>query len=159
MKNTLIPSAVGLAVAGALVLTGCSEPSNDFKQKCKQAGGKVVRENDFEGETLGMAPMAFSAGKGGGSGSRSGSRGSSSGSSNDGGGLLGGLFGGGDSDKKKSDKPKSKAPSTKKKNDGWKLADGSKDKKPSKKAKKSKKHDDNDFLCVKNDTILFEEDE
>lgn len=157
MKNTLIPSAVGLAVVGALVLTGCSEPSNDFKQKCKQSGGKVVRENDFDGETLGMAPMAFSAGKGGGSGSRSGSRGSSSDSSSDGDGLLGGLFG--DGDKKKSDKPKSKAPSTKKKNDGWKLADGSKDKKPSKKAKKSKKRDDNDFLCVKNDTILFEEDE
>lgn len=158
MKNTLIPSAIAATVVGALVLTGCGDnPSDDFKSRCDKANGKVVRENDFEGETLGMAPMAFSAGKGGGSGSRGGSRGSSSGSSSKGGGLLGGLFGGGD--KKKSDKPKSKAPSTNKKNDGWKLADGSKStKKPGKKKSKSKS-DDNDFLCVKNGEILFEEDE
>ncbi len=154
MKNTLIPSALAVTVVGALVLTGCGDkPSDDFDKRCKKAHGKVVRENDFEGETLGMAPMAFSAGKGGGSGSRGGSRSSGSGSS-DGGGLLGGLFGG-DGDNKKS-KPKSKTPSSKK-NDGWKLADGSKgSKKP--KGKKSKS-DDNDFLCVKNDTVLFEEDE
>ena len=160
MKNKLIPSAVTATVAASLVLglSACSQKAPDgFEDRCDKAGGKVTREDDFDGETLGMAPMAFSAGKGGGSGSRGGSRGSSSGSSNDGGGLLGGLFGG--NDKKKSDKPKSKAPSTKKKNDGWKLADGSKDKKPSKKSKKAKSHDDNDFLCVKNDTILFEEDE
>ena len=160
MNNKLIPSALAGAVVTAMVITGCSKPSDDFQTRCDKAKGEVVRENDFEGETLGMAPMAFSAGKGGGSG-RSGSRGSSSGSSsNKGGGLLGGLFGGGDSDKKKSTKPKSKAPSTKQKNDGWKLADGSKGtKKPSKKKSKKSKSDDNDFLCVKNDTILFEEDE
>lgn len=154
MNNKLIPSAIAATVVGALVLTGCGDkPSDDFKSRCDKADGKVVREDDFDGETLGMAPMAFSAGKGGGSGSRGGSRGSSSGSSKGGGNFLGDLFGGGN---KKSDKPKSKAPSTNKKNDGWKLADGSKGTKKPKKSK-SKSHD-NDFLCVKNDTILFEED-
>lgn len=158
MKNKLIPSAVTATVAASLVfgLSACSQAPDGFEDRCDKAGGEVTREDDFDGETLGMAPMAFSAGKGGGSGSRSGSRGSSSGSSSKGGGLLGGLFGGNDS--KKSDKPKSKAPSTRKKNDGWKLADSSKSRKPSKKSK-SKSHDDNDWLCVKDGVILFEEDE
>ena len=59
MKTKLIPSVIAGAVVSAVVLTGCKEASNEFKQDCKQRGGKVVREDDFEGEYLGMAPMAF----------------------------------------------------------------------------------------------------
>ena len=144
-SNILVPAVLATALVGGLALTGCStDASDDFKSRCKQANGEVKRENDVD---LGMAPQAFVAGKGGGK-----SGGSSKGSSK--GGGLGGLFGG---NSKPKPKPKNEAPKTDKKNDGWKLADkGNSKPKPKKKSSKS---DDNDFLCVKNGNVLFEEEE
>ncbi|AIW02662.1 hypothetical protein AXJ18_gp112 [Streptomyces phage Jay2Jay] len=149
MNKRIVTTAVSAAVAGGLVfgLTACGkdEPPKDFAKACKAAGGKTMRENDFE--SLGMAPMAFVAGKGGG---RSSSGGSKSGSSKSGG--FGGLFGGSKS------KPKQKSPKIHKapKNDGWKMAGGNKS--TSKPKKKSKKHDDNEWVCVKNGQELFDQD-
>lgn len=141
-SNILVPAVLATALVGGLALTGCStDASDDFKSRCKQANGEVKRENDVD---LGMAPQAFVAGKGGGGKGGGSSKGATKGSG------LSGLFGG-------KSKPKSKAPKTDNKNDGWKLADkGNSKPKPK---KKSKKHDDNDFLCVKNGNVLFEEDE
>jgi hypothetical protein len=125
--NKLTKIAVSSVVVGGLAfgLVGCNDAPEDFKKRCDKANGKVMKENDFEGETLGMAPVAFVAGKGGG-GSRGGSSSKSSGS--------------------KSKGSKSK---------GWDMGSGEGTKpKPKKKSKKS----DNDWICVKNNEILFEED-
>ncbi|QDK03015.1 hypothetical protein KNU71_gp102 [Streptomyces phage Braelyn] len=146
MNKRVATTAVSAAVAGGLVfgLAACGkdEPPKDFAKACKAAGGKTMRENDFE--NLGMAPMAFVAGKGGGRSS------SKSGNKSKGGGLKG-LFGG---NKSKPKSPKvTKAP----KNDGWKLAGGNHTTSKPKK-NKSKKHDDNEWVCVKNGQELFDQD-
>ncbi len=117
-KNFLVPAAIASTLVGALVLTGCSDtkPSDEFTKACKNAGGKIEREND---NSLSMGPVAFVAGKGGGS------------------------------------KPKpSKAKKVKKNKKTSKLGSGL-----NSKPKPKKKSDDNDFLCVKNGNVLFEEDE
>lgn len=119
MNKRVATTVVSAAVAAGMVfgLTGCSDkPPADFAKACKQAGGKTMRENDFE--NLGMAPMAFVAGK--------------------------------PKPKKSKSKKVGKAP----KNNGWKLAGGS----HKSKKKKSKKHDDNEWVCVKNGQELFEQD-
>ncbi|AXH67351.1 hypothetical protein SEA_WOFFORD_209 [Streptomyces phage Wofford] len=129
--NKLTNFAVSSVVVGGLAfgLVGCNNDApDDFQKRCDKANGKVMREDDFEGETLGMAPVAFVAGKGGG-GSRGGS-GSKSGGS------------------KSSKGSKSK---------GLGMGSGENSKPKPKKSKKSKKHD-NEWICVKNDEILFEED-
>lgn len=56
-KNTLIPAAIASTVVGALMLTGCSEANDEFKDRCKKAGGTIERENDFD--ALGMGPVAL----------------------------------------------------------------------------------------------------
>jgi hypothetical protein len=129
MNKRVATTAVSAAVAGGLVfgLTACGkdEPPKDFAKACKQAGGKTMREDDFE--SLGMAPMAFVAGKGGG-GSKSG-----------------------------GSKPKSKSPKVEKskKNKDWNLGSGTGHSKP--KPKKKHKSDDNEWVCVKNGVELFDE--
>lgn len=149
-SNKLIPAAIASAVVGALVLTGCNEPSDGFKDQCKKAGGTIERENDYE--ALGMGPVGFGVPK---------------------------------PPPAKPAAPAPKAPAAPKpapkapkveipKTPKLPKNDAPKPNKPGvSKAtpsvpsngfamggkKKSKKHDDNDFLCVKNDTILFEEDE
>lgn len=149
MNKRVATTAVSAAVAAGMVfgLSACGndEPSDDFKTACKDAGGEVKRDS----EVLGMSSVAFVAGKGGGGGRSggSGSKGSSSG------GGLGGLFGGGS-----KDKPKSKSPKTNKKNDGWKLADGSKSTSKPKNGKKSKSSDnDDEWVCAKDGVELFDE--
>lgn len=151
MNKRVATTAVSAAVAGGLVfgLAACGkdEPPKDFAKACKAAGGKTMRENDFE--NLGMAPMAFVAGKGGG---RSSSGGSKSGGSKSGG--FGGLFGGGKS------KPKSNSPKLdkSKKNKGWKLAGGNGSGHSTKGKSKKHKSDDNEWVCVKNGQELFDQD-
>lgn len=133
-KNSVIPAVIASAVVGALVLTGCAqEPSDGFKKSCKQAGGTIEREND---NTLGMGSVSFSVSK----------------------------------PKPVQKAPKVEAPKSPKlpKNSspkpnntqpkavvqtpsGNELAFG--------KGKKRKSSDDNDFLCVKDGVLLFEEDE
>lgn len=57
-SNKLVPTVIASAVVGTLVLTGCSqEPSDEFKSRCKKAGGTIERENDFE--SLGMSSVGF----------------------------------------------------------------------------------------------------
>jgi hypothetical protein len=140
MNKRIAPTVLAGAVTIGLAfgLTGCSDkPPADFAKRCKAVGGKTMRENDFE--NLGMAPMAFE---------------------------IGGP----------KPAPKAKAPSIKKPaakspklgnsgpakkhngntSNGWQLAGGS----HKSKTKKSKKHkaDDNEWVCVKNGTELFDED-
>ena len=145
MNKRVATTAVSAAVAAGMVfgLSACGDdkPPKDFAKACKAAGGKTMREDDFE--NLGMAPMAFVAGKGG--GGRSGSSGSKSGG-------FGGLFGGGKS------KPKNSSPKVdkSKKNKGWNLGSGTgHNSKP--KPKKKHKSGDNEWICVKNGVELFDE--
>ncbi|AXH66926.1 hypothetical protein SEA_STARPLATINUM_217 [Streptomyces phage StarPlatinum] len=140
MNTKLIPSVIAGAVVSAVILTGCKEASNEFKQDCKQRGGKVVREDDFEGEYLGMAPMAVSVPKPPPATKPAAPKAP----------KVDKL------PKNSAPKPaKPAAPKTQAPN-GNDLAFGGTTK--PKKNKKSKK-DDNDFLCVKNGEVLFEEDE
>lgn len=154
-SNKLVPAAIASAVVGALVLTGCSqEPSDGFKKQCKKAGGTIERENDYE--ALGMGPVGFgvpkppSPAKPAAPAPRPAPA----------------------APKPVQKAPKVELPKTPKlpKNDAPKSA---KTQKPVPKAsptgglalaptkgkKRGKKHDDNDFLCVKNGNVLFEEDE
>jgi hypothetical protein len=143
MKTKLIPSVIAGAVVSAVVLTGCKEASNEFKQDCKQRGGKVVREDDFEGEYLGMAPMAFGLPKPPAPVKPAAPKVPKA-------PKVDKLP---KNDAPKPAKPKTSKPDTVNGND---LAFG--DTTKPKKTKKPKK-DDNDFLCVKNGEVLFEEDE
>lgn len=129
--NNAMKVTVSAALAGGLAfgLTGCTDkPPADFAKACKQAGGKTMRENDFE--NLGMAPMAFDIG--------------------------------GPKPRPAAPKvykaPKSsgghKSTQNRKTSKGWNLGSGT----GGHKAKKSKKHDDNEWVCVKNGTELFDED-
>ncbi|ASR77422.1 hypothetical protein FDI36_gp099 [Streptomyces phage NootNoot] len=155
-SNILVPVVLAGSVVGALALTGCTnEPSDGFKDRCKKAGGTIEREND---NTLGMAPMAFSKP-----------------------GVPAPPKPAAPAAKvplapkapkveipktpklPKNDAPKSvktpSAPRTPSKVNptyGNGLALGSVTKG---KTKKKSKHDDNDFLCVKDGELLFEEDE
>jgi hypothetical protein len=138
VASTAVASAVGASLVFGLAACGKDTPPSDFKKACDRVNGKTMRENDFE--SLGMAPMAFVAGKGKG-GSKSSSKRS---------GGFGSLFGG-------KSKPKSKSPKTTKKNNGWKLAGGNGHTKP-KNSKKSKSHDDNEWVCAKNGVEIFDED-
>lgn len=137
MNKRVSSTVLGGAVAVGLVfgLTGCSDkPPADFAKRCKAAGGKTMREDDFE--NLGMAPMAFDIG--------------------------------GPKPRPAAPKaapkvykaPKSsgghKATQNKKTSKGWNLGSGM----GTGHKKKSKKHkaDDNEWVCVKNGTELFDED-
>jgi hypothetical protein len=154
-KNTLIPAAIASTVVGALMLTGCaSEPSDGFKKDCKAAGGNIEREND---NTLGMGSVAFSVPK-----------------------PPAPVKPAAPAPKApaapKQKAPKVEVPKTQKlpKNDAPK-SDKTKTPKSTVtqtpksnglalgtskgKKRKSKSVDDNDFLCVKDGVLLFEEDE
>ncbi|QGH76464.1 hypothetical protein SEA_DAUBENSKI_192 [Streptomyces phage Daubenski] len=137
MNKRVTSTAVSATVAAGLVfgLAACGKdtPPKDFAKACKAAGGKTMRENDFE--NLGMAPMAFDISR-----PRPASKPKSS------------IFGG----KSKPKSPKvGKAP----KNKTWKLAGGHGSGHSSKgKNKKKHKTDDNEWVCVKNGQELFDED-
>ncbi|AXH66675.1 hypothetical protein SEA_STARBOW_207 [Streptomyces phage Starbow] len=95
--NRLTNLAVSSVVVGGLAfgLVGCKDKApSDFQKRCDKVHGKVMREDDFD--TLGMAPMAFEAGKSKPKKSKKSSRSSG----------LGGLFG---KDDKKKDKKSSKS--------------------------------------------------
>ena len=145
-SNKFVPAVIASAVVGALALTGCAqEPSDGFKKQCKKAGGTIERENDYE--ALGMGPVGFGVPKPPAPKAPA-------------------------VPKPVQKAPKVELPKTPKlpKNDAPKSA---KTQKPVPKAsptgglalaptkgkKRGKKHDDNDFLCVKNGNVLFEEDE
>ncbi|ASR75569.1 hypothetical protein SEA_MILDRED21_207 [Streptomyces phage Mildred21] len=154
-KNTLIPATIASAVVGALMLTGCSqEPSDGFKERCKEAEGTIEREND---NTLGMSPVGFGVPKPPAPAKPAAPAPKAPAAP-----------------KPAQKAPKVEVPKTPKlpKNDAPKsdktrtprstvtqtpnsngLAFGKS------KKRKSKKADDNDFLCVKDGELLFEEDE
>lgn len=152
-KNTLIPAAIASTVVGALMLTGCSqEPSDGFKKDCKKAGGTIEREDD---NTLGMGSVAFSLPKPPAPVKPAAPKAP----------FV---------PKPAQKAPKVEVPKTQKlpKNDAPK-SDKTKTPRPvvtqtpnsnglafgKPKKRKSKKADDNDFLCVKDGELLFEEDE
>lgn len=152
-KNMLIPAAIASTVVGALMLTGCaSEPSDGFKKHCKAAEGTIEREND---NTLGMSSVGFGVPK-----------------------PVTPVKPAAPAfkapvvpkpaqkapvvpkvptlpknDAPKSDKTKTPQPTVIQTVNGNGLAFGKS------KKRKAKGHDDNDFLCVKDGVLLFEEDE
>ncbi|ASR77861.1 hypothetical protein FDI38_gp106 [Streptomyces phage Peebs] len=158
MNKRVATTAVSAAVAAGMVfgLSACgSEASDGFKKNCKAAGGHIERKNDFE--SLGMAPMAFTVPKPPAPKP-----------------AAPAVKAPSVPKAPKPAAPKVEIPKTPKlpKNDAPK---SNKTRTPSvtatpnsnglafgtskSKKRKSKKADDNDFLCVKDGNVLFEEDE
>lgn len=128
--------AVGMA-ALALALTSC-DANQEFKDSCKEVGGEVKRENEAH-SFLGMAPVGYVSRPG------PGGRGSArSGKSSKNGGNKKSL-----NKKRNFQAPVPNATATD--SSGINLGGSSSGK------KSSKKSGDNDWVCVKNGEILFED--
>jgi hypothetical protein len=141
MKKTTTTVITAGTVAMVLTLVGC-DASDEFKTNCKNAGGEVKRENDVR-SILGMAPVGYTAGKGP---STSGS--SKTGKTNSTGGGRTSTNTGKSLDKR--NKAATPAPNTSPTGSS-KLGLGSSS------SKKGKKTSDNDWVCVKNGEVLFED--
>jgi hypothetical protein len=127
IASTVIASTVGASLVFGLTACGADKPPAEFAKACKHVGGKTMREHDFEHKYLGLAPMSFEIAPA----------------------------------KPKGGKSKSKSKSSKSKKNNTKVSklkhltigSGSKTTKP----KKTKKHDDNEWVCVKNGVELFDQ--
>lgn len=143
MNKRIVTTTVAAGIAAGMVfgLSACGgdKPPADFAKACKHVGGKTMREHDFERKYLGMAPMAFEIAPekpGGGSHAARTSKSKSS--------------------KSKSSKTKTNKNKTSKLSKLKGIGSGYGAAKPTK-TKKPKKHNDNEWVCVKNGVELFDQ--